>query len=61
MKIEGIILLVGLVFGMIIGAVLVISVSYNKSALDKILINEDCGEYNRTSGEFILKNLRSKK
>ena len=57
---EDISLIIGFVIGFSIGAIFIISISYSEHEIRPLLIKEKCGHYDENSGEFIIKNLRSK-
>ncbi len=53
-------LIVGILFGSIVSVYSVIAMTYDKKDINKILIKEQCAEYNKHTGEFIIHNLLKK-
>jgi len=47
----------GVAIGVLVGVIIMIQISYEKSSMDKLLVKEQCAEYNITNGKFIIHNL----
>jgi len=53
-------LIVGILVGSVIGVYSVIAMTYDKKNMNTLLIKEQCAEYNKDTGEFIIHNLLKK-
>jgi len=50
-------IILGLAIGILVGVFIIIPISYEKGSVNKLLIKEQCAEYNSTTGKFVIHNL----